>query len=245
MATTAQAALARMTGERRAHLLRAASFKFERRLRGCRITDFGVKHPFPFVVGRIFGRPRSFIRSLQNMVGDRDFSSSRLLGMRSKGVADDTLVGRSEPRPKRVDCIRWQPATRTAPGGNVPMCPSRWAGKVVSWHAATCEPSSMSRPVGVLATISPETASKLICNLCHQRRFVVPFFSIRHSPDHLSSDRAVDDQLQGPTGRRSIFGKVTVGARRPSVDDRELQARSQHAGVISCSRRGSGFTKCG
>src|SRR5271157_2335087 len=26
------------------------------------------------------------------MVGDRDFSSSSLLGMRSKGVADDTLV---------------------------------------------------------------------------------------------------------------------------------------------------------
>jgi hypothetical protein len=40
MTTTAQAALARMTGEidddAKAHLLRAASFKFERRLPCCR-----------------------------------------------------------------------------------------------------------------------------------------------------------------------------------------------------------------
>ena len=44
----------------------------------------------------------------------------------------------------------------------------------------------MTRPVTVLATISLETASKLICNLCHERRFVVPCFSTSHSPGPFS-----------------------------------------------------------
>jgi hypothetical protein len=45
---------------------------------------------------------------------------------------------------------------------------------------------SASRPVSVLATISPETASKPICNLCHEQRFVIPCFSTSHSPGPFS-----------------------------------------------------------
>ncbi len=91
--------------------------------------------------------------------------------------------------------------------------------RAASFSVATCEPSSMSRPVSVLATISPETASKLICNLCHERHFVVPCFSIRHSPGPFSSDPCCRQSIAGAhQDGASIFGKVTVGARPPSVE---------------------------
>ena len=85
----------------------------------------------------------------------------------------------------------------------------------------------MSRLVSVLATISPETASKPICNLCHERRFVVPCFSTSHSPGPFSfrpvlstiNCRAQHDGAS--TSARSLF---ELAGR--AWNDRELQARS-------------------
>jgi hypothetical protein len=55
------------------------------------------------------------------MVGDRDFSSSRLLGMRSKGVADDTLVAADLSLDQSASIVSaGSLPTATDPGGNVP-----------------------------------------------------------------------------------------------------------------------------
>ena len=55
------------------------------------------------------------------MVGDRDFSSSKLLGMRSKGVADDTLVVADMSLDQSASIVSaGSLPTAMAPGGNVP-----------------------------------------------------------------------------------------------------------------------------
>jgi len=69
------------------------------------------------------------------MVGDRDFSSSRLLGMRSKGVADDTLVAADLSLDQCASIVSaGSLPTATAPAAMFRMCPSRWVGKFVSWQ---------------------------------------------------------------------------------------------------------------
>jgi len=55
------------------------------------------------------------------MVGDRDFSSSSLLGMRSKCVADDTLVAADPSLDQSAVIVSaGSLSTATATGGNVP-----------------------------------------------------------------------------------------------------------------------------
>ena len=52
------------------------------------------------------------------MVGDRDFSLSSLLGMRSNGVADDTLVTADLNLDQSASIVSaGSPPTATAPGG--------------------------------------------------------------------------------------------------------------------------------
>ena len=59
------------------------------------------------------------------MVGDRDFSSSSLLGMRSKGVADDTLVAADLSLDQSASIVSaGSLPTATAPGGNLPDLPT-------------------------------------------------------------------------------------------------------------------------
>ena len=66
-------------------------------------------------------RASKIVHSVQNMVGDRDFSSSSLLGMRSKGVADDTLVAADLSLDQSASIVSaGSLPTATAPGGNVP-----------------------------------------------------------------------------------------------------------------------------
>ena len=66
-------------------------------------------------------RASQIVHSVQNMDGDRDFGSSGLLGVRSKGVADDTLVstnlGLDQSAP--IVAARHLP-TATASGADVP-----------------------------------------------------------------------------------------------------------------------------
>jgi hypothetical protein len=66
-------------------------------------------------------RASKIVHSVQNMVGDRDFSSSSLLGMRSKGVADDTFVAADLSLGQSASIVSaGSLPTATAPGGNVP-----------------------------------------------------------------------------------------------------------------------------
>ena len=54
------------------------------------------------------------------MVGDRDFNSSSLLGMRSKGVADDTLVAADLSLDQSASIVSAGSLPTATPGGNVP-----------------------------------------------------------------------------------------------------------------------------
>ena len=72
-------------------------------------------------------RASKIVHSVQNMVGDRDFSSSSLresassAGMRSKGVADDTLVAADLNLDESASIVSaGSLPTSTAPSGNVP-----------------------------------------------------------------------------------------------------------------------------
>jgi hypothetical protein len=71
------------------------------------------------------------------MVGDRDFSSSSLLGMRSKGVANDTLVAADLSLDQSASIVSaGSRPTATAPGGipNVSVTLGAGWGKFVSWQ---------------------------------------------------------------------------------------------------------------
>ena len=63
-------------------------------------------------------RASKIVHSVQNMVGERDFSSSSPLDMRSKGVANDTLVAADLSLDQRASIVSaGSLPTATAPGG--------------------------------------------------------------------------------------------------------------------------------
>ena len=66
-------------------------------------------------------RASKIVHSVQNLVGDRDFSSSSPLGMRSKGVTGDTLVAADLRLDHSASIVSaGSLPTAMAPGGDVP-----------------------------------------------------------------------------------------------------------------------------
>ena len=145
---------------------------------------------------------RASIHSIQNMVGDRDFSSSRLLGMRSTGVADDTFVAADLSVGQSASIVSasvsWQRPLLVEERSQghpdvVPRQPHRDRRHHKRHHPGTRQQSLIEQRRDLRAVVDvttgqhasdnlAETASKPICNLCHERRFVVPCFSTSHSP---------------------------------------------------------------
>ena len=66
-------------------------------------------------------RASEIVHSIQNMAGNRDFGSSSLLGMRSKSVADDTLVAADLSLDQSASIVSaGSLPTATTPSGDVP-----------------------------------------------------------------------------------------------------------------------------
>ena len=91
-------------------------------------------------------RASQIVHSVQNMDGDRDFGSSRLLGMRSKGVADDTLVSTNPGLDQSAPIVaaRHLP-TAAALAAMSWMCPSRWERAVLVLATATARGGMITR----------------------------------------------------------------------------------------------------
>ena len=77
----------------------------------------------------------------------------------------------------------------------------------------------MARSVSVAATIRPLCASIPTCSFLHERRFLVPCFSISHSPGlHSFSPVLSTSRWSAPLAQGCVPGSVTVRARRAMVE---------------------------